>query len=90
MVFRGIPIPRGSHINSASLILTSIATLGTTVCNTRIYGEANSNPVYFSTYADFIGRSLTTAHVDWSNLLIDYRFKLFSSGHIINYSGNSK
>lgn len=68
IIFRNIPIRRGAVINSASIVFTSIANLSGTTCDTTLVGEASSSPAQFSTYADFVGRSETSASVAWNDL----------------------
>ena len=66
--FRNVAIPRNSTINWANVYFIAAGTLTGTTCNARIYGEASANPNSFSSYADFMGRTLTSAYVDWNNV----------------------
>lgn len=64
--FRSVAIPNGATILNAYIqFQCSTASAGAT-CNLRIYGELNATPAAFSTYANFTGRTRTTAYTDWS------------------------
>lgn len=66
--FTNITIPQGSTINSAVITFTGIGNQPVTTCNVKFKGELSATPATFSTYADFAGRTRTTASVDWNNL----------------------
>lgn len=66
MLFRDIPIYRGSKINSAKITFNSFITRSAAI-DMRMYGEANSFPNTFTNNADFIARQLTTNYADWNS-----------------------
>ena len=64
--FPNMTISNGATILSATVTLQAVDVYSTgTVCNAQIKGEAIDDAVTFSTYADFIGRTRTTAYVNW-------------------------
>ncbi len=62
--FLNITIPAGSTITLANLKVTGKAR-DLTVVNTRLRAQANINPATFSTNADYLTRTWTTAYVYW-------------------------
>ena len=66
--FTNITIPPGSVIASAYLTFTRGESRATTVVNTRIRSQNSSNPLTFSTAADFDARSWIDPPVDWDNI----------------------
>lgn len=64
--FTNVVVPVGAVINRAHIELYAENTNNVTVCNLRIYGEDEDNPAIFTDRANFIGRTKTTAFVDWS------------------------
>ena len=63
--FANVSIPPGATISSAKLQLRSYAALSGATCKAKIYLEDADSPSPPSSYADFNGRSLTSA-VDWT------------------------
>lgn len=64
--FTGIDIPDGATIKFAKLIFRARISDSYTPFNTRIQGEQNNAAATFSTYPNFVGRTKTTAYVDWA------------------------
>jgi len=62
--FQNIDIPNGATINSAKLSIMNRLT-ETKIIDIDIYADNTDDAATFSTHADFIGRSLTTALVTW-------------------------
>jgi hypothetical protein len=68
MRFTGVNIPKGATINTAYLIITCGYASSVATVNSRIRAERASSPATFSTYADYNGRTRTTAYVAWDNI----------------------
>lgn len=66
--FSAVNIPAGATILSAKITFQAAASDSATTVNLKIVGELNATPAAFSTYADFMGRSQTTAFVNWSSV----------------------
>lgn len=65
--FRNVSIPAGANILYAAINLVSKGGIYISLpVESKIYGELNATPAVFSTYADFIGRSLTSNRVGWT------------------------
>jgi hypothetical protein len=64
--FRNITIPKSATILTAKITLQASQSKSGDTCKVRIKGEATDNATTFSTYADFVGRGVTTAYVDWT------------------------
>lgn len=63
-LFPDVTIPNGVTIDTAYIIFEAYSSdSGTNQC--IIAGEDTSTPATYSTYADFMGRTLTTANVSW-------------------------
>jgi len=62
--FTGVTIPNGVTIDSAKLIWNAYQTRSDNI-NTKISAEDSFNPSQIASYDDFVGRTLTTATVDW-------------------------
>ena len=64
--FIGVTPPQGATICYAYIEgVCGVATAGAP-CDTRIYGEDNSTPALFTTYANFHARVRTIRSVDWN------------------------
>ncbi|MFH0936507.1 MAG: hypothetical protein V1815_02420, partial [Candidatus Woesearchaeota archaeon] len=64
--FTNINIPQGAVIKNAYLKLIAYGSPGTgTAVYTKISAENQDNAIAPTTYADFIGRTLTNTKVDW-------------------------
>lgn len=68
MRFTGVNIPQGTTISSAWLKLVCYDSASATVVKSRIQGEDVDNASSFSDYANYSGRTRTTAVVDWDNI----------------------
>ncbi len=79
MRWQNVTVPRGSVITAASIRFTAQVTIGNTVVNSRITGEAVDNAAAFSTLEDYQARrgtvvggatddNITAAQVDWDNI----------------------
>lgn len=66
--FRNVTVPNGATIISATLRLKASLDAALDDVAVYVYGEKSATPAVFSTYADFIGRPLTSGMfaVDWS------------------------
>ena len=64
--FRGVTPSQGATIHAAYVELICAVAGAVAPCDTRIYGEDNSTPALFTTYANFHGRARTAAFVDWN------------------------
>lgn len=84
--FNKVLIPQGTKIKTAKLTLNSNGT-GNNDCNVTIYGEDVDNSAAFSTgaagYADFNGRTKTTASVAWNSIASNAEGVSFDSPSII-------
>jgi hypothetical protein len=58
--FRNVAIPAGATITSARIDVVATDADGTSDTSWQVYGELNAAPAIFSTYANFMGRALTT------------------------------
>lgn len=63
--FNNVGIPPGAIVTKAFIRFTAEANDATDTVNTDIYGEDVDDAPTFSTYADFMARTRTTAKVDW-------------------------
>jgi hypothetical protein len=64
--FSAVPIPQGSTINSAYLLVTSSGTYAQDTVSSIIMGEdADTAAAFAGTYLDYDGRSKTSASVSW-------------------------
>lgn len=66
--FIGVNADPGSAVAASKVTWKPANTDSGTTVNVRIWGEASVTPATFSTYADFAGRTRTTAYVDWNNI----------------------
>jgi hypothetical protein len=66
--FRNVTVANGAAVVSAFIRFVAAHNNPTTTCDLNIVGENNAAPAAFSTYADFIGRSQTSASVLWNNV----------------------
>lgn len=64
--YRGVAIPAGSTILSAYANFQVVSEFNGENLDILINGEDNATPAIFSTYADFIGRTKTSAQVTWN------------------------
>lgn len=66
--FVNVTIPSGATILTAKVTIQHYGSASGTTVNVRIKGQSDSNPITFSTVADFDARTKTTAFIDWNNL----------------------
>lgn len=67
--FSAVPIPQGSTINSAYLVVTSSGNYIQDTVNSIIMGEdADTAAVFAGTYVDYDGRTKTSATVSWNGI----------------------
>ena len=64
--FLGLNVPKNATIVNAYIGFTTNGVGNVDNVNVRIKAEANATPATFSTYADFVGRTRSTAYIDWS------------------------
>ena len=64
--FRGVAIPAGATIISARIDVQASAADAGTIISAVISGELNVAPAVFTTFANFIGRTLTTNKCNFS------------------------
>lgn len=65
MRFANITIVSGAIVSTSYVTFTSDGVYTADTVRTKISAEQSNNAATFSTYANFIGRALTTAQVDW-------------------------
>jgi hypothetical protein len=65
MRFRGVTIPNGAVVSTAYIIFTAYEDDSADTVRIKLSAEQSETAATFSTYADFTGRTLTTAQVDW-------------------------
>jgi hypothetical protein len=63
--FRNVTIPQGATIVSAIVEVESDGADANDTCNVTIYGDDTDDAAVFSTYADYVARADTTAHIHW-------------------------
>ena len=68
MRFQNVTIPTGVTITSAYIKLVAQQTASHTTENLRLYGQKSNAAAAFSSYAEVIARTKTTAYADWTNL----------------------
>ena len=68
MRFLNITIPKGSTINSAYLTFTAALARSNTTVNSKIHGEDVDDAAQFSNYANYSGRTRTSAVVNWNDI----------------------
>lgn len=61
-------VPANAIIQTAYLHMVASSTKSGTTMHTRIYGEDVANSAAFSTYANFMGRALTTMYAEWDSI----------------------
>lgn len=66
--FPAVTIPQGATINSAKVSFFCNGAQSGTVVNVDIWGEDVDDAAVFSTEANYDGRALTTAKVDWDGI----------------------
>lgn len=66
MRFRSLVIPRGATIVDAWIEGVAESSLAANNCNVIISGENSATPAAYTTYANLVGRGLTTANVAWN------------------------
>jgi len=66
--FRSVAIPQGATIVDAYITFYAANGDGGIEVNARVYGEDADSGAAFSTYADFQGRTRTTAYVEWNDV----------------------
>lgn len=65
MRFLGVAIPVGATITTAYITFTASDNMTADTVRVKLFAEDGATPATFSTYANFIGRTPTTAQVDW-------------------------
>jgi hypothetical protein len=65
MRFRSVTIPNGAVVTTAYIIFTAYNDTSNDTVRIKLSAEQSETAATFSTYADFAGRTLTTAQVDW-------------------------
>jgi len=63
--FRSVTIPNGSNVTDAWLDIWAASSQAVDTVRTKLSGEQSATSATFSTLADYDGRTLTTAQVDW-------------------------
>jgi len=66
--FLNVAVPIGATPTAADIIFKSYAAQSGDTCKVKIYGEnpTNANPATYSTYANVVGRTLTSDFVSWT------------------------
>jgi len=64
--FQAVPVPNGATITRAFISFISTNNDSGGAVNARVYGEDADSAAVFSTYADFQGRTRTTAYASWN------------------------
>lgn len=66
--FSAVPIPQGSTISSAYLVVTSAASYDQDAVNSTVQGEDDDSAAAFSTVANYQARTRTTAYEAWTGI----------------------